>query len=135
MPQTQTSSPTSTATQPPVVIKRTFHAPRERVFRAWTDAPELAAWFAPSDDFMIAASSDLQIGGGYRISMTHVSGAVHTVTGTYREIKTPEKLVYTWQWETNPDPVETLVTIDFRAQGDSTEVTLTHELLPSEESR
>jgi uncharacterized protein YndB with AHSA1/START domain len=84
---------------------------------------------------MIAASSDLQIGGGYRISMTHVNGAVHTVTGTYREIKTPEKLVYTWQWETNPDPVETLVTIDFRAQGDSTEVTLTHELLPSEESR
>lgn len=127
--QAQTSSPTT------LVIKRTFNAPRERVFRAWTSAPELASWFAPSDDFMIAADTDIQVGGTYRIEMRHVSGAIHTVVGTYRDIDAPSKLVYTWRWDGAPDRVDTLVTVEFRSKGDATEITLTHEMLPSDEER
>ena len=125
--QAQTSSPVA------LVVKRTFKAPRERIFRAWTSAPELSAWFAPSDDFMIAADTDLQVGGSYRIEMRHVSGQVHIVRGSYREIDAPNKLVYTWRWE--GAPTDTLVTVEFRPKGDATEITLTHEMLPSDEER
>lgn len=125
--QAQTSSPAT------LVIKRTFKAPRERVFRAWTDAPELSAWFAPSDDFMIAADTDLHVGGEYRIEMRHVSGAIHIVRGSYREIDAPNKLVYTWRWE--GAAADTLVTVEFRGRGDSTEITLTHAMLPNDEER
>jgi len=54
--------------------------------------------------------------------------------GTYREILPPEKLVYTWSWE-GQDPMETLVTVEFREVGDSTEVELTHERFPNAEER
>lgn len=128
-PQAQTSSPTT------LVVKRTFHASRERIFRAWTAAPELSAWFAPSDDFMIAAESHCQVGGDYRIEMRHLSGAIHIVTGTYRVVEPPARLVYTWRWDGKPDGIDTLVTVEFRAKEELTEVTLTHELLPSDEER
>jgi len=61
----------------------------------------------------------------------------------YREVAAPEKLVFTWAWEAgggcgdseNEQPVETLVTVEFREKGQTTEVLLTHELFPNAESR
>ena len=128
-------SATAQTSAPTLVVKRTFKAPRERVFRAWTSAPELASWFAPSDDFMIDAVADCHTGGDYRIEMRHVSGQVHTVRGTYREVNPPSKLVYTWRWDGAPEAVDTLVTVEFRNQEGAAEITLTHEMLPDQESR
>ena len=56
--------------------------------------------------------------------------------GEYREVTPPAKLIYTWQWEDDPDYVdrETLVTVEFVDLGNSTEVRLTHENLPGAES-
>jgi uncharacterized protein YndB with AHSA1/START domain len=119
MSQAAVASPTS------LVISRTYPAPVERVFRAWTDANQLGQWFAPSDDYTTKATVDLRINHEYRIAITHKGGNVHNVVGTYRVIEPPHKLVYTWRWD--GASADTLVTIDFTPLGESTKVTITHQ--------
>jgi uncharacterized protein YndB with AHSA1/START domain len=127
----------TTASRPVTVeITRTFNAPRERVFRAWTDAQELACWFAPSPDYTIVVPQlELREGGRYVIEMHHKAGNVHRAGGTYREVLPPEKLSFTWQWLGNESAVESVVSVYFRDLGKTTEIRLTHELLPSAEER
>jgi uncharacterized protein YndB with AHSA1/START domain len=116
-------------------ISRTFPAPRERVFRAWTEAEALKSWFAPSEQFVTRIPLlEVRVGGYYRIKM-EIEGKTHTVTGSYREVSPPRKLVFTWKWETEPQHGDSLVTIEFLERGGKTEVILTHERLPSETAR
>ena len=117
-------------------MKRTFQAPRERVFRAWTDARELALWFAPSPEYTTSVPElDLSVGGKYRIEIRHKGGNTHKVFGTYREITPPEKVSFTWSWENDPSANQSVVTLEFRDLGAATELLLSHELLPSAEER
>lgn len=124
-------------------IRRTFAAPREQVFNAWTDPKALIRWFAPSDDFSTpSVAVDLRVGGSYQIVMKAPAGEVHAVKGTYREIKIPEKLVFTWVWEEGgcggesiSEDHPTVVTVEFHDRGSMTEVVLTHEFLPSLEAK
>jgi uncharacterized protein YndB with AHSA1/START domain len=117
-------------------VNRVFQAPRERVFRAWTDAKELAHWFAPSTDYSTRVPElDLRVGGKYKVEMHHKDGNVHTVSGSYREIRPPERIVFTWRWEGESGAHESLVTLEFLDLGPSTEILLTHEQLPSAEDR
>jgi uncharacterized protein YndB with AHSA1/START domain len=121
---------------PAVQLKRTFQAPREKVFSAWTDARQLARWFAPSPEYStVVPELDLRVGGKYRIEIHHKGGNVHKLIGTYREIAPPVKLVFTWRSESDPAEHESVVTIEFRDLGPATEICLTHELLPDAESR
>src|ERR1700675_532832 len=119
MAKAQQSSPETT-----LQMRRTFAAPRQRVFRAWTDAKELARWFAPSPDYStVVPELDLRVGGKYRLEIHHKGGNVHRVGGTYREIQPPEKLVFTWRPDGDPWPEDSLVTVEFHDLGNSTEVT------------
>jgi uncharacterized protein YndB with AHSA1/START domain len=116
-----------------VRLKRTFAASRERVFRAWTEPAMLKKWLGPAGGSTPVAQIDLRVGGKYRLGMQFPEEDIFYVSGTYREIQPPEKLVFTWRWEKpDMDCGETLVTIEFYAQGDSTEVTLTHENFPNQ---
>ena len=73
-------------------LTRTFAAPRDRVFRAWTDAREFAQWFHPTADYKtVITSLDLRVGGKYSLEMHHKDGNVHNLSGTYEEVKPPEK--------------------------------------------
>lgn len=125
-------------------ITRTFNAPRDKVFKAWTEPTVLKRWFAPSDDYSTPiAEVNLRVGGRYRIQMKAPDGSVHTVGGVYREIKAPQKLMFTWAWEeeiscagTGPEAQrETLVTVEFHDRGGTTELVLTHEYLPDAAAR
>ena len=117
-------------------VRRIFQAPRERVFRAWTDPLELGRWFAPCDEYStLVPVLELQVGGKYCVEMHHQDGNVHRVSGTYREIKPPEKIVFTWLREQDPGREESLVTIEFLDLGPSTEIQLRHEQLPNAEQR
>src|SRR5271165_4765717 len=121
---------------PVLQMKRIFQAPRERVFRAWTDPVELARWFGPSADYhALVPEFELRIGGKYSLEIHHKGGNVHRVSGTYREIRPPEKLAFTWRWENDPTASESIVTVEFRDLGVSTEILLTHEQLPNAEQR
>jgi uncharacterized protein YndB with AHSA1/START domain len=78
-----------------------------------------------------AAEIDLRPGGGYRVAMKNPRGEVFYLSGTYREIEPPERLVYTWRWESSEmDIGETLVTVEFHDQRGSTELRIAHELFP-----
>jgi uncharacterized protein YndB with AHSA1/START domain len=119
-----------------LTVRRTFQAPREKVFRAWTNAQELARWFAPSAEYSTKVPElDLKVGGKYKVEMHHKGGTVHKVEGMYVEIKPPEKIAFTWRWENDPATQESLVTIEFLDLGPSTEILLTHVHLPNAEQR
>lgn len=113
-------------------MSRRFDAPRERVFDAWTSPEVLRQWWRAGPDWETPeAEVDLRPGGKYRLSMTDTSkGETHTVVGEYKEVQPPERLVYTWSWESNPAEMEgsmgSLVTVEFADEGGATEVSLTH---------
>ena len=118
-------------------LNRRFSAPRDVVFRSWTEPEELKKWFGPVGHATVIAEVDLRVGGHYRIGMKKVpDGEVFHVSGTYREVSAPERLVFTWAWEGKEmDPTETLVTVEFRDLGAATEVALTHARFASAEQR
>ncbi len=124
------------STQDTVNLRRIFKAPREKVFRAWTDPEELKKWWGPEGYTTPSAEVDLRVGGKYRLGMRKLpDGQIFYLSGIYREVRPPERLVYTWRWEAQPEHGETLVTVEFRQMGDSTEVVLTHERFPTEKAR
>ena len=117
-------------------LTRTFAAPREKVFLAWTDPEELKKWFGPVGYSTLIAEVDLRPGGRYRLGIRKLpNGDIFYLVGMYREVRPPEKLVYTWFWESEAEQGETLVTVEFRARGNSTEVIVTHELFLTEKAR
>jgi uncharacterized protein YndB with AHSA1/START domain len=117
-------------------LRRTFAAPRDRVFRAWTDAKEFALWFHPTNDHTtIVSELNPRVGGNYSLEMHHKGGNVHRLSGTYQQIKPPEKLVFTWRWATDPPGQESLVSLEFLDLGNATEIVLSHGQFPSTEER
>ncbi len=116
-------------------LNRRFKAPREAVFRAFTDPVALAKWFGPEGVQVTNVKVDLHSGGGYSMVFGEEDGESHGLSGVYREISPPERLVMTWAWDHGVMAgMETLVTIEFGAAGAETELTLTHEKLPSQNS-
>jgi uncharacterized protein YndB with AHSA1/START domain len=84
-----------------VRIERTFEAPAEAVFDAWTNPEVLRRWWRASPSHETAvAELELRVGGGYRLAMRNPeAGEDYVVYGTYREISRPDRLVYSWAWE------------------------------------
>jgi len=116
---------------------RLYNAPIARVFDAWTRPEVLASWFGPDGYTVITSELDLRVGGAYLIALRSPDGAVIRHFGEYVAICAPESLVFTWVLD-NQDCqgsadqcADTLVSIDLVAVGESTQLRLTHERLPS----
>jgi uncharacterized protein YndB with AHSA1/START domain len=129
---------TKTAENLSLEIKRLIKAPRERVFDTWTSPDEILEWFGPEGTCQpLSAQVDLRVGGEYRIrAISQACGGPTEVSGVYREVQRPSRLVYTWQW--NDPPLnfgETLVTVDFLDLNGATEVRLHQEGFPNVEMR
>lgn len=119
-----------------VRITRVFEAPPEQVFNAFIRTEAIQGWFGPEGYSIPAVAVDPRPGGNYRIEMHSPEGMVRVVTGEYREVRPPEKLVFTWRWldGTGLGP-ETLVTLNFAARGAGTELTLIHSGFATAEAR
>lgn len=130
MPQTETIAPLE------LIVNRTFNAPRELVFRAWTDPAVMDRWFSPDRASTVKSSVDLRVGGAYKIELTN-GDRVFGAHGVYREIRPPSRLVFTWNAiNCGVSAAEnTLVTIEFFELGDKTQVTLTHQDFRDTETR
>jgi uncharacterized protein YndB with AHSA1/START domain len=76
-------------------LTRSFDAPAELVFRAWTEPKHLAQWFGCAAAGLTKCDIDLQINGGYRYTMAMPDGGAGTIFGVYREVMSPARLVYT----------------------------------------
>jgi uncharacterized protein YndB with AHSA1/START domain len=123
-----------------IAITRTFDAPREAVFAAWTDPAQLTQWLGPGEVRAEVQAREVRTGSAYRIVMHGIPGGGHyVVRGVYREVEPPSRIVFTWAWEedaaTHRAGHETVVTVTLRALGDRTELTLRHERFDSTQSR
>ncbi len=78
-----------------LVFTRIIDAPRERVFKAFTDAKQLAQWWGPTVFTNPVCEIDLRVGGARRIVMRSPSGEDFSMEGVYREIVVNERLVMT----------------------------------------
>ena len=118
-------------------IKRLIKAPRERVYAAWTDPAQLKQWFGPENVQTRELIADVRVGGKFRWDLTNSEGEEMTCRGEYRELLPDKKIVFTWQWQDDEtwENHTSIVTVELDDRGDDTELRLTHEQLPNEESR
>lgn len=118
-------------------VTRLFKAPRERVFAAFTTPEYMNQWFGCGGK-VTTCTTDFRIGGSYRLE-THEpeSGETFIVKGVYREIEPPAKISFTWTYEGDEDwaGCESVVSVEFIASGDQTELRLSQSGFPSAESR
>jgi len=128
---------TTTEEKTSLTVTRTFAAPQERVFAAWTKPEHIKHWFGGEICTPQEIDVDLRVGGAYRFRVASEKFGTMTACGVYREVTPFSKLSYTWLWEEDPAYVnhETFVTVEFIDKGATTEVRLTHENFPAEENR
>jgi uncharacterized protein YndB with AHSA1/START domain len=126
----------TTSASPTLSIARTFDAPRERVFAAFTDAAIVRQWFAP-DGTVDEAHWDARAGGTFRIAMTVANGEVYIVSGTFSAVRPPEHLAFSFRWAEDDPALErdTFVSIDFIGRGTRTEMTFVQTHFRDDESR
>jgi uncharacterized protein YndB with AHSA1/START domain len=120
-----------------LVLRHTFNAPIERVYDAWLTPDVIKEFYCPGDTVCPSAVVDARVGGAYRIVMRHGDGEEFVSYGVYRELDRPNKIVCTQQWEEDEKSLEreTLMTLEFRADGARTELTLTHQNFRDEAQR
>jgi uncharacterized protein YndB with AHSA1/START domain len=130
------NEPTDQASEQEVLITRIFDAPREEVFRAWTEPAQVAAWFGPEQMQTPEAgiSIDLRVGGRYELTMVRRDGGggEFTIGYTITELVEPELLVM----RSDPMPQAgmhepTVVRVELHDHGEKTRMTLTDGPLPA----
>lgn len=124
----------ASSSAPALIIKRTFNAPRDLVWKAWSDPEQAKKWWGPDGFTLPFVEMDQRPGGKWRAQMRSPDGRDMWQYGVYREIVPPEKTVYTFIWDAEPEN-EMLVTVVFKAKGDQTEMTFTQEGFKSAEDR
>jgi uncharacterized protein YndB with AHSA1/START domain len=85
------------------VISREFNAPRELLWKAWTDPKRMAQWWGPKDFTNSVCELDVRVGGAWRTVMRSPEGTEYPCQGVYREIVENEKLVMTLDCSGHPD--------------------------------
>lgn len=109
-----------------VTITRVFDAPPAVVFKAWTDAKELAQWWGPKDFTNPVCEFDARIGGAIRIHMRAPDGSIYPMKGEVREIVPPTRLAFTniAVDEAGRHIIEGFTTVTFADEGGKTKMTL-----------
>lgn len=131
-----------------VVITRVFDAPREMVWKAWTEPKRVMKWWGPKNYASPACKIDLRVGGKIHFCMRGPDGKDLWSTGTYKEIVPMEKIVCTDSFADEKGnvvsaahygmpadfPLELEVVITFEdAEGGKTKMTLRHIGMPAGE--
>jgi uncharacterized protein YndB with AHSA1/START domain len=127
-----------------LVLRRVLKATPELAFETWTSAERIQQWMRPEPGMEVPqASMDLRVGGKFRIQMKTPDGEFFTAVGMFKEVKAPERLVYTWDWEKDGSGADfgevegktSLITVEFLKRGERTEMVLTHSRFTTVESR
>jgi len=132
-----------------LVITRIFDAPRELVWKAWTEPERVKRWWGPQGFTAPFCRIDLRVGGTCLYCMQSPEGRDYWSTGVYREIVPPERIVCTDSFADEKGnvvpashygmsgdwPLALVVTVTFEEQGGRTTFTLRHAGFPSGEMR
>ena len=116
-----------------LVLTRVFDAPRELVFKAWTDPKQVAQWWGLHGFTNPVCDLDVRPGGAIRIHMRGPDGTVYPMTGVYNEVVEPERLVFTSAaLDADGNPMfEVLTTVTFAEQGGKTKQTMRARVIKS----
>lgn len=104
-----------------VRVVRTFQAPRERVFAAYTDPELIPKWWGPYGTTAIVDLLEPWVGGRWRFVVQDPLGGENGFRGVLREFVVPERLVWTFEWEGNPGHVS-IDSTTFENLGDRTRI-------------
>ena len=116
-----------------LTMNRTFNHSKQDVYDAWTNKESLISWFAPAKEFTtIVHEQELSVGGKYKIEMREPDGTAHVIHGEYVSLNPFEQIAFTWEWEGDEHEVNSLVTIDLNETDGTTEMTLVHDKLESQ---
>lgn len=116
---------TRSDTIPEFTITRTFDAPRDLLWRAWTKDAELAQWLRPFGVSTDSVSFDVRVGGQYRYTMTNdETGEKYPTGGVFLEVEPTDRLVFTWGEPGAPVDGAPIITLTFHDQGERSELVL-----------
>jgi len=130
-----------------ILITRLFDAPRDLVWRAWTEPEFVMQWWGPKNFTSPSCKIDLRVGGTYLFCMRSPEGKDFWSTGVFREIRRPERIVCTdsfadengnvvpatYYGMSEALPLEMLATTTFAVQAGRTRVTQRHVGIPAGE--
>lgn len=107
-----------------LIVTRRFNAPRDLVFRAWSDAEIFKRWWIPRSMpiTMLSCEMDVRTGGSYKLLLSHPAAPEPMAFfGRYLEVEPPARIVWTNEEEGDAGQV---TTVTFEQQGDSTLVVI-----------
>lgn len=142
---TRNINPTESPTANELVVTRVLDAPRELVWKSWTDPEWMKLWWGPAVFTAPVCKIDLRVGGKYLFCMRSPDGQDYWSTGEYREIVPPSRLVYSdnfadaqgnivsashyglpGEW-----PSQIVVTVTLEDQGGKTKMTMRQQGIPA----
>lgn len=126
----------TTTTEKVVVLTRVFDAPRDLVWKMWTDPKHVAVWWGPRHFTNPRCEWDARPGGKIRVDMQGPRGTpyagTYPMTGEFREVVQRERLVFISRAGDDADPgIEAETTVTFKEAGGKTEVTVRSVVLRS----
>jgi uncharacterized protein YndB with AHSA1/START domain len=122
----------TTPTDREIHIERIFDAPRDRVWRAFTDPALVAQWWGRGNKLVIERL-EVERGGHWRF-VEHSPDGVHGFEGRFREVKPPERVVQTFEWDGMPGHV-VVETVTLEDLGDGRTKVVTTSLFHTTEER
>ena len=119
-----------------VRIERTFDAPAEDVFEAWTSVEVMRRWFYAGPDWETPeAEVDLRVGGRFRVVMRKPDGSAVELTGEYTEIDRPHRLAMTCTFSDDPASQQQLIELTFSESEGSTTVLMVNSRISTDGRR
>jgi uncharacterized protein YndB with AHSA1/START domain len=118
------TSPVSAPADRSIVTTRLFDAPRELVFKAWTDPKQVAQWWGPDGFTTTTHEMDVRPGGVWRFIMHGPDAVDYPNRIVYTEIAPPERLVYDHGDDTEGASGQFHVTVTFAEEDGKTSLTM-----------
>ena len=117
-----------------MILTRVFDAPRELVWKLWTEPEHICKWWGPKGFTLPGCEMDFRTGGAYRFVMRAPDGRDNPFHGVYRDIVRNERIVFTAILDNLPGP-ELLTTVTFVDEGGKTKLTVRQTTPPGEAGR
>lgn len=128
------NSPAAESGDREIVATRVFDAPRDLVWKAWTDPEHVVQWWGPRGFATTTYSMEVKPGGVWRFVMHGPDGVDYQNKITYVEVVRPERLVYKHGGDKDVEPVNFEVTVSFEDLGGKTRLHM-QMLFPSAKAR
>jgi uncharacterized protein YndB with AHSA1/START domain len=107
-----------------LVFNRLLNAPRELVFKVWTDPEHIVKWWGPNGFTNTDHGMDVSKNGVWRFTMHGPDGVDYKNKIVFLEVVEPERLVYRHADDEDTEPIHFLVTVTFEKKGDKTDLTM-----------